>query len=496
MAPFAALSLRPAWQAGIAVLLFALLGSCGGGSPTAPTPVPPALPTLAIATQSLPDARLGQSYADAVHASGGDGAYSWEVSAGALPTGLSLSAADLGADHALITGTPQAVGTSSFTLRVRSGDGQSAQRAFTLVVHPEAEPISIQSRRLPPALAGSPYAVPLRASGGDGASYSWEVVEGRLPSGLSLTGAGRIEGVPAAPDAATFVVEVRSGGLSARSTFTLQVVGPDAAAYRLTLFAVSDLPPGIQPHLDAAVARLEAAVVGNLPIVTMPEDFFAAGDCGGFGWMMNGTSTDDLLIALNIESIDGPGGILAQAAPCGIRSQSRLPFVGVVILDADDIIPLRGTEMLTDIITHEIAHVLGFGALWELFGQLRGANTNDPRYTGAGAVAEYQALGGVGEVPVEDQGGEGTRDAHWRKNVFGPELMTGFLEPGGMPMSRVTVASLADLGYPVNLVAADDFALGAALLLHEMEHLGRDEVLRGRVLSLGEDGRVEVLELR
>lgn len=483
--------MRRAWTPTAALLLPLLLVTCRSG-PTAP----PA-PTLTIATESLPPAIRGEAYAEPVYASGGDGAYTWDVIAGTLPVGLALVVDDLRIDHALITGTPEEVGVWTFTLRLRSGDGQTAQRVFTIAVEPEPAPLAIQSRRVPPALAGAPYGVRLQANGGDGATYTWEVVEGRLPVGLSLTSAGRIEGIPAAPDETTFVVEVRSGGLSARETLTLRVVAEDVSRYRFTLFPVADVPAGVQPHIGEAIARLEAAVVGNLQAVTIPRDFFAAGDCGGFGWMTNGTSTDDLLIVVNIDSIDGPGRILGQAGPCGLRGNG-LPFVGILILDVDDLVPLVGTETLTDIITHEIGHVLGFGALWEMREQITGSGTADPRFTGPRAVAEYQALGGTGAVPLEDQGGEGTRESHWRKTVFGRELMTGFAEPVGIsqPLSRVSIASLGDLGYTVDLAAADDFALTAAMHTGEWRTLGHDEVIAGRVLILRPDGRVEVLELR
>jgi len=53
----------------------------------------------------------------------------------------------------------------------------------------------------------------------------------------------------------------------------------------------------------------------------------------------------------------------------------------------------------------------------------------------------------------------GTADAHWRESIFGPELMTGFVNHGAMPLSAITVGSLADLGYTVNPLAADPFVV-------------------------------------
>jgi hypothetical protein len=60
----------------------------------------------------------------------------------------------------------------------------------------------------------------------------------------------------------------------------------------------------------------------------------------------------------------------------------------------------------------------------------------------------------------------GTRDSHWSENVFGSEIMTGYVGPGSnMPISRVTVGSLADIGYSVNYAAADVYAPSATSVL-------------------------------
>ena len=104
-------------------------------------------------------------------------------------------------------------------------------------------------------------------------------------------------------------------------------------------------------------------------------------------------------------------------------------------------------------------------------------------------------------MPVEnEEGGVGSRDSHWRLAVFSNELMTGLLTAGANPLSRVTVASLGDLGYDVNEGGADAFQLNllaaprAVAEEVEMFPLG-DDVLRGTIYLLDEEGRVRgVLE--
>ena len=88
------------------------------------------------------------------------------------------------------------------------------------------------------------------------------------------------------------------------------------------------------------------------------------------------------------------------------------------------------------VILHEMGHVLGFGTIWSDLSLLADPSLSggtDPHFTGAQAIAAFNAIGGAtyiasAKVPVEDMGGEGTADAHWRESVFGNELMTGFVE--------------------------------------------------------------------
>ena len=56
----------------------------------------------------------------------------------------------------------------------------------------------------------------------------------------------------------------------------------------------------------------------------------------------------------------------------------------------------------------------------------------------------------------------GTADSHWRESTFQTELMTGFVNTGGMPLSAITVGSLQDMGYIVNMLAADPFQVPLA----------------------------------
>jgi hypothetical protein len=91
----------------------------------------------------------------------------------------------------------------------------------------------------------------------------------------------------------------------------------------------------------------------------------------------------------------------------------------------------------------------------------------DTHFIGADAIAAFNEVGGTNytgaKVPVMNEGGAGTVNSHWRDNVFDPELMTGFLSAEPNSLSVVTIASLADLGYTVDVSQADHFTLNPAV---------------------------------
>jgi len=148
-----------------------------------------------------------------------------------------------------------------------------------------------------------------------------------------------------------------------------------------------------------------------------------------------------------------------------------------------DLASMLSNGTLLGVIEHEMGHVLGIGTIWTDKGLLVGGGTSNPLFIGAQAKAAYNSIFGrnASGVPVENTGGSGTRDSHWRESVFGNELMTGWVGPGSyMPISRVTVASLADLGYSVNMAASDSFtpSVSAAALMSGPRTSGTSAAVR------------------
>lgn len=217
---------------------------------------------------------------------------------------------------------------------------------------------------------------------------------------------------------------------------------------------IGGLTPSQQTVFEQAAAKWSEIITGDLPDV-----------------LVGGDRIDDVRIDAEGVEIDGTGRILGQAGPRAFRRGSNLPATGIMSFDSADLAQLERNGSLINVIVHEMGHVLGFGTLWQLMGLLRGAGTANPIFIGANAMREYGELTGAGRplpVPVANTGGTGTRDSHWRETLFGNELMTGFLNGGINPLSRVTIGALQDMGYEVNYDVADDYRLPTNAQLQTM----------------------------
>ena len=264
---------------------------------------------------------------------------------------------------------------------------------------------------------------------------------------------------------------------------------------------------------EEAAARIRATIVGDIPEVNIPATRNGAGIdmtlCGVNGVNVNEV-IDDVLIYASIAPIDGAGHILASASVCLIRNQSRMTSIGVMKFDVEDIETLISTNRLSSVVLHEMLHVVGFGTIWTDTRRpggvlLSGGGTDNPRYTGSAGISACGMAGGTaacgGGVAVEGLPfGAGTADSHWRESVFDSELMTGFVEAQGlsMPFSAITIQSLADAGYTVNLFVGDQyvvpFSAGLSVPGNQSRSLPVDaspwEIIGQPVLELGPAGLV------
>jgi hypothetical protein len=172
---------------------------------------------LNITTISLPDSTKGATYYQALAATGGRTPYTWAITEGALPDGLSLHTA-----KGVIEGTPINHATFSFTVEVSDADGRSDSKTLTITVYPS---LSITTTGLKPWTKDrAGYSETLTATGGK-TPYAWSVSAGSLPNGLSLNAnTGVLSGTPNLEGTYTFTIKATdANGAEGTTEFTLTV---------------------------------------------------------------------------------------------------------------------------------------------------------------------------------------------------------------------------------------------------------------------------------
>lgn len=485
----------------VPTLVFALAGAslagCGGGSdPSVPSAIalaPTALSLTAIGQTAQLSAAITDQRGDPVD----EASVSWNsgnpavatVSETGLVTAVGQGTTEVTAAVSGIAGIATiTVAQTIQSFQVASGNGQNGGAG-----QPLAQPLVVRATDL----LGNPIqglSVQFQVTAGGGSvnpTAATTAADGRASTALTL---GPVI------DATNEVTATITG-----TSFTVTFTATAGSAYDIEVRFLNPPTAAQAQAFAAAEARWESLITADLPELQANA---AANSCGP-GSPAVSELVDDIIIFVTLESIDGPGNVLGAAGPCFIRDNQPfgefapgdLTVVGRMRFDTDDLEELEQENALGDVILHEMGHVLGIGTLWDQFGLLEDASLGtpagvDPHFTGSGAIAAFNAAGGNGytggeKVPVEDEGGIGTADSHWRESVLGIELMTGFISANSNPLSAITVRSLDDMGYTVDVGGADPFTFDANLRARagRQWHL-KGDILRGPIYGVNAWGTV------
>ena len=296
---------------------------------------------LSLSPASLTNPTVGSTYSQTISASGGNGTYSYTVTAGSLPAGLSLNAST-----GALTGTPTAGGAFNFTITATDTASATGSKAYSVTV--AAPTISFSPTTLTAGTVGSAYSQSISGSGGTAPYGSYIVKTGALPAGLSLSSGGVVSGTPTAGGTFTFTVQgtdssTGTGPYSATSsTISLTIGAPTlsftpttltggtvgvaysqslsgsggTAPYGSFTLASGSLPPGLSLGSGGTVSGTPTAA-GTYTFTVSAQD-----SSTGSGPYSGTSSTISLTIGAPTLSLSPAAGALTAASRGSAYSQT------------------------------------------------------------------------------------------------------------------------------------------------------------------------------
>lgn len=307
--------------------------------------------TLTLSPSSLPSGRVGDAYNPTISARDGTAPYAYAVTSGALPTGLVLDPAT-----GAISGTPSDDATFSFDITATDANGATGVRSYSVDILPPV--LSLSPASLPDGTLGAAYDATVAVLGAGTPPYTFEVVSGTLPPGLSLVqsapDAVAVHGTPQANGSYTFKLQATDSADHAVTTsYTIAI---DAAAITLT---PASLPDG---GIGAAYAQSLGASGGTAPYAfALAGGSLPPGVSLASGGTLSGTPTTAGHYAFTISATDAyeNAGVQAYAvdiaeaaipAPIAAAHHATTPMetpVQVVLTEGAGGGPFTGADVLS-----------------------------------------------------------------------------------------------------------------------------------------------------
>lgn len=212
------------------VPLTLVLPHCGVALPRNVNSVKSSSPLVIVST-SLPQGTKGKSYQSNLQATGGVWPYKWSITSGALPPGIGLNDST-----GTLSGTPTQAGNFAPTFEVTDNIGDKSTHLLDLTIDPTS--LTIMTTSLPDATLNKSYSAQLQASGG-GTPYTWSIIGGALPPGLSLSSGGLISGAPTGTGTFAATFQVADSTLTAPQTAMTNLSILVVAALQITTSSLS-----------------------------------------------------------------------------------------------------------------------------------------------------------------------------------------------------------------------------------------------------------------
>ncbi|NGO64105.1 autotransporter domain-containing protein [Rhizobium daejeonense] len=266
--------------------------NASGTSTAATVSVTVTAPTVAISPSSLPDGTAAVAYSQSITANNGTAPYTFAVTSGSLPAGLTL------ATDGTLAGTPTAEGSQTFTVSATDAYGATGSQSYTVAIAVAAPVAGDVSATV--AANSSNNAITLNLSGGAASTVAIETAPGH---GTATASGASIAYTPTAgysgSDSFTYIA-TNASGTSAAATVTITVTAPTLALSPTGHFSLREnetfsqtftasnggapysyaitgsLPAGISFNAASATLSGNPTVSGEFPLTLTVTDTFGA----------------------------------------------------------------------------------------------------------------------------------------------------------------------------------------------------------------------------